>query len=78
MAALRERFADMDLEFSIGGQISFDVFPRVCACPGSRGSCWASSNRGASPGRQVSDPPPPHAGAGLGQDLLPAVCETGL
>eukprot|EP00887_Chlorella_sp_A99_P002995 scaffold9.g2995.t1 len=26
--ALRERFADMDLEFSIGGQISFDVFPK--------------------------------------------------
>lgn len=29
VAALRERFAGMDLEFSIGGQISFDVFPRV-------------------------------------------------
>lgn len=28
VAALRERFADMDLEFSVGGQISFDVFPR--------------------------------------------------
>lgn len=26
---LRERFADLDLTFSIGGQISFDVFPRV-------------------------------------------------
>lgn len=26
---LRERFAHLDLTFSIGGQISFDVFPRV-------------------------------------------------
>jgi phosphomannomutase len=26
---LRREFADMDLTFSIGGQISFDVFPRV-------------------------------------------------
>lgn len=29
--ALRERFAHLDLTFSIGGQISFDVFPRVRA-----------------------------------------------
>jgi phosphomannomutase len=28
VAALRERFADLDLVYSIGGQISFDVFPR--------------------------------------------------
>ena len=26
--AMRKEFADMDLQFSIGGQISFDVFPR--------------------------------------------------
>lgn len=26
---LRERFAHLDLTFSVGGQISFDVFPRV-------------------------------------------------
>lgn len=26
--ALRERFSDLDLVYSIGGQISFDVFPR--------------------------------------------------
>ena len=26
---LRERFAALDLTFSVGGQISFDVFPRV-------------------------------------------------
>uniref|UniRef100_G3MPQ8 Phosphomannomutase n=1 Tax=Amblyomma maculatum TaxID=34609 RepID=G3MPQ8_AMBMU len=26
--ALREKFADYDLQYSIGGQISFDVFPR--------------------------------------------------
>jgi hypothetical protein len=29
---LRERFAHLDLTFSIGGQISFDVFPRVRRC----------------------------------------------
>ena len=28
VAALKERFADLDLVYSIGGQISFDVFPR--------------------------------------------------
>ncbi|CAD7697270.1 unnamed protein product [Ostreobium quekettii] len=28
VAVLEERFAEMDLKFSIGGQISFDVFPR--------------------------------------------------
>ena len=27
---LRERFADLGLTYSIGGQISFDVFPQVC------------------------------------------------
>ncbi len=27
--ALRTEFAHLDLTFSIGGQISFDVFPRV-------------------------------------------------
>jgi phosphomannomutase len=29
VAALREKFADFGLTFSIGGQISFDVFPKV-------------------------------------------------
>lgn len=28
VATLRERFADLNLEYSIGGQISFDVFPK--------------------------------------------------
>mmetsp|Transcript_12187 Transcript_12187/g.36203 ORF Transcript_12187/g.36203 Transcript_12187/m.36203 type:complete len:248 (+) Transcript_12187:176-919(+) len=28
VAAMKERFASLDLTFSIGGQISFDVFPR--------------------------------------------------
>ncbi|RWW03163.1 hypothetical protein GW17_00033693 [Ensete ventricosum] len=28
VSVLREKFAHMDLTFSIGGQISFDVFPR--------------------------------------------------
>lgn len=27
VAALKEKFSDFDLTFSIGGQISFDVFP---------------------------------------------------
>ncbi len=30
METLRERFADYGLTYSIGGQISFDVFPQVC------------------------------------------------
>lgn len=58
---LRREFADMDLTFSIGGQISFDVFPRVCCC-GCRSStmtlmlsCW-------------------HL-AGVGQDVLSQVPE---
>lgn len=29
VAALKEKFADMNLTYSIGGQISFDVFPKV-------------------------------------------------
>jgi hypothetical protein len=29
VSALRERFPDLDLTYSIGGQISFDVFPKV-------------------------------------------------
>ena len=29
VAALREKFADLNLTYSIGGQISFDVFPAV-------------------------------------------------
>lgn len=27
--AMRKEFADLDLTFSIGGQISIDIFPRV-------------------------------------------------
>ena len=27
---LKEKFADLNLTYSIGGQISFDVFPQVC------------------------------------------------
>ena len=29
VSALQEKFADLDLTYSIGGQISFDVFPQV-------------------------------------------------
>jgi hypothetical protein len=29
VTAMRERFAHLKLQFSIGGQISFDVFPEV-------------------------------------------------
>ena len=28
MSVLQEKFADLDLTYSIGGQISFDVFPK--------------------------------------------------
>lgn len=28
VSALKEEFADLDLTYSIGGQISFDVFPK--------------------------------------------------
>lgn len=28
---LRKEFADLNLTYSIGGQISFDVFPQVCS-----------------------------------------------
>ena len=31
IAKLKEEFADLDLTYSIGGQISFDVFPKVRA-----------------------------------------------
>ncbi len=39
VAALRENFADMDLTFSVGGQISFDVFPKVGCLVLSRVTC---------------------------------------
>ena len=29
---LREKFAHLNLVYSIGGQISFDVFPQVSSC----------------------------------------------
>ncbi len=32
VAKLKEEFADYGLTYSIGGQISFDVFPQVCRC----------------------------------------------
>lgn len=31
MAAMREEFSELNLTFSIGGQISFDLFPTVRA-----------------------------------------------
>ena len=34
IAKLKEEFADLDLTYSIGGQISFDVFPKVRALHG--------------------------------------------
>ena len=32
MEVLKAKFADFSLTYSIGGQISFDVFPMVCLC----------------------------------------------
>ena len=29
VAALKEKFGELNLTYSIGGQISFDVFPKV-------------------------------------------------
>jgi hypothetical protein len=119
---LKEKFADLNLTYSIGGQISFDVFPKVswaaylkhwlrCVTPDGLPCsvlCCGSSSRKAAVeraealllvvarGRQqqtdmhvccmqnggsqwdfsallrVVCP------AGLGQDLLPAVCGAGL
>ena len=43
---LREKFAHLDLTFSIGGQISFDVFPRVgLACLVQRAVVWVVGSR---------------------------------
>ena len=33
MKILQEKFAHLNLTYSIGGQISFDVFPQVGSCP---------------------------------------------
>ena len=76
MAKLKEEFADLGLTYSIGGQISFDVFPKVSVASLSL-LCYPVS---------------PHAlrrtvmcldmstfsvvCAGLGQNLLPTVCGT--
>ena len=49
VAALRERFADLDMEYSVGGQISFDVFPRVRAL-GARLARVESGRQGRHPG----------------------------
>ncbi len=56
---LRKEFADLNLTYSIGGQISFDVFPEVCglqACrPGFNGASRTASGdpRGALAGRPL-------------------------
>ncbi|RYG54055.1 hypothetical protein EON66_07685 [archaeon] len=65
---LKARFAHFGLKYSIGGQISFDVFPQVCACPPHmRAACgciervtWHYMARNGMV-------------AGLGQDVLPQV-----
>lgn len=36
---LKEKFADLNLTYSIGGQISFDVFPAVSSIPTAIFSC---------------------------------------
>ena len=45
MGILREKFAHLNLVYSIGGQISFDIFPQVnChACPNAMSVMLASS-----------------------------------
>lgn len=73
---LREKFAHFDLTYSIGGQISFDIFPKVppkikdcaqqkhCKCLSWRLFAWALHNINL-------------AFAGVGQDLLPTICGEG-
>ena len=100
---LREKFAHLGLTYSIGGQISFDVFPKVVAlcitlpkayqwcllCIWELGlnSCTDAARYTACPCAQLwlnhvdmllwtLEVEPPCAG--LGQDILPAVCREGV
>jgi len=74
--ALAARFESFGLKYSIGGQISFDVFPIVRA---PRARARAAPRRAADflgRARTLTTPPTPGTlspAAGLGQDLLPAL-----
>lgn len=92
VSILREKFADLKLTYSIGGQISFDVFPEVlqssCSCCVKPSQLCLSLHgkigldRKAMRARICCRFKPIHpyvllmfvALAGLGQDILPAVC----
>ena len=83
ISVLQEKFAAMDLTFSIGGQISFDVFPRVSArhtnlCDRYCYKPGTSSLAGLTEYIYIHCQPLCHARhplrvPGMGQDLLPAV-----
>lgn len=45
---LKEKFADLNLTYSIGGQISFDVFPKVHWVVGGSTCVGQSSSRSRS------------------------------
>ena len=68
IAALLAKFPDYGLKCSIGGQISFDVFPVVRAL---RAACAVQGCAPPSPPSFASPHPPP--APGLGQDVLPKV-----
>jgi len=85
IAALQAKFPDYNLKYSIGGQISFDVFPVVRVCGRGRGSfclhtCATHSlatrvrTHALARTRTHARTHTMHAlWAGLGQDLLPQV-----
>ena len=79
VAALQARFAEFGLKYSIGGQISFDVFPIVRRRAWSRRRVLGGARRRALCSCTPSSPhlprsaPHPRAPPGLGQDLLPSL-----
>jgi phosphomannomutase len=67
---LEARFANFGLKYSIGGQISFDVFP-IVSSPGTSPMFWVNANAHKIPYPQ---PNPSSSPAGLGQNLRAQVC----
>lgn len=89
MGILREKFAHLNLVYSIGGQISFDVFPEVTRSPVQvpfmKGMCRNTGDHGCGPYCKYYIADALHCLTlasdvltGLGQDLLPALCGRGV
>jgi phosphomannomutase len=86
--ALQEKFGDYGLKYSIGGQISFDVFP-VVRCGGGQSQRHTARMCAHLHGPPLPTPHGPHTGThahppphththslvGLGQDILLEVCQ---